>query len=237
MVDGVAGVTELGVLTASAEDWLVAVRRAEVIGRLAREPRVRSAEAAEAAVEPGISRRQVYGLLKRWRTGSGVASDLLPRRLSGGRDRGQGRMPEEVEALLLEVIRSRYLTRQRRTVSTVYKEVVQQCRLRGLAVPSRGTLERRIGQLDPLASVTARQGAEAPVIEGLLEQVQIAVVLALPSRRPLQHVGHAVAGTQRRLGLDPGAQRVRRRPGLGSACRALGRPRRTDRHYLGWTCG
>ncbi|MFI6387055.1 DNA-binding domain-containing protein [Nonomuraea sp. NPDC050540] len=177
-----------------------------------------------------------------------MAPDLLPRRLSGGRDRGQGRMPEEVEALLLEVIRSRYLTRQRRTVSTVYKEVVQQCRLRGLAVPSRGTLERRIGQLDPLASVTARQGAEAaralrsaggeaPVIEGLLEQVQIAVVLALPSRRPLQHVGHAVAGTQRRLGLDPGAQRVRRRPGLGSACRALGRPRRTDRHYLGWTCG
>ncbi len=182
MVDESAGVVERGVLTASAEDWALAVRRAEVIGRLARESRIPGAVADEAAAELGIRRRQVYVLVKRWRAGSGVASDLLARRSSGGR--GRGRLPEEVEALLLEVIRSRYLTRQRRTVSAVYKEVVRQCRIRGLAVPSRGTLERRIGQLDPVASVTARQGAEAarvlrsaggepPVIEGLLEQVQI----------------------------------------------------------------
>ncbi|MEV0386048.1 Mu transposase C-terminal domain-containing protein [Nonomuraea sp. NPDC050643] len=182
MVDDVAGVAELGVLTASAAEWSMAARRAEVIGGLAREPQVRIAEADEAATQLGISRRQVYELLKRWRAGSQVASDLLPRRSSGGR--GRGRLPEEIEALLLEVIRSRYLTRQRRTVSAVYKEVVRQCQIRGLTVPSRGTLERRIGQLDPVASVTARQGADAaralrsaggepPVIEGLLEQVQI----------------------------------------------------------------
>ncbi|MEV4013498.1 helix-turn-helix domain-containing protein [Nonomuraea angiospora] len=68
----------LGVLTASAEEWAVAVRRVEVLGRLAREQRV------EMAAELGISRQQVYGLLKRWRVGPGVASDLLPRRSSGG---------------------------------------------------------------------------------------------------------------------------------------------------------
>ncbi len=113
MVNGVAGVAELGVLTASAEEWAVAVRRAEVIGRLAREQRVRV-----AAAELGISRRQVYGLLKRWRAGSGVASDLLPRRSSGGR--GRGRLPEEIEALFLEVIRTRYLSKQRSSVTTVY---------------------------------------------------------------------------------------------------------------------
>ncbi|WP_336209584.1 replication initiator [Nonomuraea sp. LPB2021202275-12-8] len=53
MVDDVAGVAELGVLTASAAEWSVAVRRAEVIGRLAREPQVRIAEADEAATELG----------------------------------------------------------------------------------------------------------------------------------------------------------------------------------------
>lgn len=158
MVDGVA---ELGVLTASAEEWSVAVRRAEVIGRLAREPQVRIVEADEAAAELGISRRQVYGLLKRWRAGSGVASDLLARRSSGGR--GRGRISEEVEALLAEVIRFRYLTRQRRTVTAVYKEIVRQCRMRGLAVPSRGTLERRIAQLDPVATTAARHGAGVAV--------------------------------------------------------------------------
>lgn len=126
VVDESAGVAERGVLTASAEDWAVAVRRAEVIGRLAREPRIPVAVADEAAAELGIGRRQVYVLVKRWRSGSGVASDLLARRSSGGR--GRGRLPAEVEALLLEVIRSRYLSRQRRTVSAVYKEVVRQCR-------------------------------------------------------------------------------------------------------------
>jgi putative transposase len=54
----VAGVAELGVLTASAQEWSVAVRRAEVIGLLAREQRVRVAAADEAAAELGISRRQ-----------------------------------------------------------------------------------------------------------------------------------------------------------------------------------
>jgi putative transposase len=63
MVDGVAGVAELGVLTVSAEEWAAAVRRAKVIGRLAREQRVGVAAAADvAAAELGISRQQVYGV-------------------------------------------------------------------------------------------------------------------------------------------------------------------------------
>ncbi len=47
----VGGVAELGVLTASAQEWAVAVRRAEVIGRLARGPQVRVVEADEAAAD------------------------------------------------------------------------------------------------------------------------------------------------------------------------------------------
>lgn len=46
----------------------------------------------------------VYVLLRRWREGEGVVSDLLPCRSSGGR--GRGRLPDEVEALLAEVIRT-----------------------------------------------------------------------------------------------------------------------------------
>ena len=43
-------------------------------------------EAVEAAAEQlGISRRQVYVLLRRWREGQGVVSDLIPGRSSGGR--------------------------------------------------------------------------------------------------------------------------------------------------------
>jgi putative transposase len=175
-------VAERGVLTAPGPVWEVAVRRAEVIGRLAQQGTVGLAAADEAAVELRVSRRQVYVLVGRWRAGEGVVSDLLPGRSSGGR--GGGRLPEEVEAVVREVLRSRYLTRQRRTVAAVCREIARQCRVRGLRVPSRGTVLRRIAQLDPVRSTTAREGRDAararqsaggtpPEVTGLLELVQM----------------------------------------------------------------
>jgi putative transposase len=111
-----------------------------------------------------------------------VASDLLPGRSSGGR--GGGRLPDEVETIVREVLRSRYLTRQRRSVAAVCREIARQCRMRGLRVPSRGTASRRIEMLDPVKATSARKGADAartrrsaggvpPEVTGLLEQVQI----------------------------------------------------------------
>lgn len=175
-------VVERGVLTAPGPMWDAAVRRAEVIGGLAAKDTVGVAAADEAATELGISRRQVYALVGRWRTGEGLATDLLPGRSSGGR--GAGRLPEQVEAIVREVLRSRYLTRQRRSVAAVCREITWQCRARGLRVPSRGTVLRRIAQLDPVKTVSAREGTDAargrrsaggvpPGITGLLEQVQI----------------------------------------------------------------
>lgn len=69
-----------------------------VIGLLAAEPRVGLAAVDAAANELGISRRQVYVLLGRWRAGEGVVSDLLLRRSSGGRK--LGRLPAAVEAVM-----------------------------------------------------------------------------------------------------------------------------------------
>lgn len=174
-------VAERGVLTAPAEEWDMAVRRAEVIGPLA-EQRVVGLEAADAAAARlGVSRRQVYVLVRRWRAGEGLASDLLPGTSSGGR--GDGRLPDEVEAVIREVLRTRYLTRQRRPVASVCREVTRECKIRGLRVPSRGTVLRRIARLDPVKTVSAREGGDAartrrsaggtpPEITGLLEQVQ-----------------------------------------------------------------
>ncbi|WP_246090504.1 DNA-binding domain-containing protein [Nonomuraea deserti] len=182
MDGGRAQIIERGVLTAPHEAWDVAVRQAEVIGRLAAEPQVGAAAADAAASELGISQRQVYVLLGRWRAGEGVVSDLLPRRSSGGR--GQGRLPAAVEAILREVIDARYLNRQRRSVAAVYREVVRRCRAGGMSVPARKTLARRIEALDPATAAAAREGADGarrlrsaggdpPSIEDLLQQVQI----------------------------------------------------------------
>jgi putative transposase len=78
-------VAERGVLTAPTEIWGAAVRQAEVIRSLAAKDTVGLADADEAAAELRISRCQVYVLLRRWRAGEGVVSDLLPGRSSGGR--------------------------------------------------------------------------------------------------------------------------------------------------------
>ncbi len=174
-------VAERGVLTAPTEAWGLAVRRADVIRELAAQ-RVVGLDAADAAASQlGVSRRQVYVLVGRWRAGEGLASDLLPGTSSGGR--GGGRLPDEAEAVMREVLRTRYLTRQRRTAASVYREITRECRVRGLRVPSRGTVLRRIARLDPVKRVTAREGRDAartrrsaggtpPEITGLLEQVQ-----------------------------------------------------------------
>lgn len=175
-------VVESGVLTAAGPVWETAARQAEVIRRLAAMPAVGLATADEAAAQLGISRRQVYVLIGRWRAGEGMVSDLLPGKSSGGR--GAGRLPDEVEDIVGEVLRSRYLTRQGRSVAAVCREITRRCRARGLRVPSRGAVLRRIAQLDPVKTVTARQGSDAarmrraaggvpPEVTGLLERVQI----------------------------------------------------------------
>ncbi|MGY0063751.1 Mu transposase C-terminal domain-containing protein [Streptomyces sp. LZ34] len=173
---------ERGVLTAPAGVGDAAVRQAEVIGPLAEKARVGLADADEAAAMRGISRRQVYVLVGRWRAGVGVVSDLLPGRSGGGR--GSGRLPDEVEAIVAEVLRRRYLTRQRRSVAAVHREIARQCRLGGLRAPSRGSVVRRIARLEPISSTVAREGSEAarrlrpaggvpPAMVDLLEQVQV----------------------------------------------------------------
>ncbi|MDI6101544.1 helix-turn-helix domain-containing protein [Actinoplanes sp. NEAU-A12] len=181
MVDEPA-LLERGVLTAPMEAWNLAVRRAEVIGRLAAGRTVGHAAADSAAAELGVPRRQVYAMLARWRTGSGLASDLISGRSSGGR--GRELLPEPVETVMREVLRSKYVSRQRRSLAAVYREVVRRCRAQGLRVPSRGTLTRRATRLDPVATTTARQGPDAaralqeaggepPPATAILQQVQM----------------------------------------------------------------
>jgi hypothetical protein len=169
-------------LAVSDDVWNLAVRRAAVIGPLADTGAVGLAAADAAAVELGVSRRQVYLMLRRWRDGEGVVSDLIPGRSNGGR--GRGHLPDEVETVIRELLRTRYLTRQKRSMAVVHRELARICRSRGWRVPSRGTLARRVAMLDPVKQVAARQGSDAaralraaggtpPAVTGLLGQVQM----------------------------------------------------------------
>ncbi|WP_227463051.1 MULTISPECIES: Mu transposase C-terminal domain-containing protein [Nocardia] len=179
---GDSSLSDRGVLGAEEAHWQTAVRRAEVIGPLAQLNRVSVLVAEEAAARLGLTQRQVYALVKRWRAGEGVASDLLPGRSSGGR--GGERLPDAVEEIMRRVLRSRYLSRQRRSVAVICREIDRECKMAGLRPPSRSSVARRIGKLDPVKATTAREGQNAarsrrsaggatPPVEGLLERVQI----------------------------------------------------------------
>jgi putative transposase len=178
----VARVSDRGLSTVSDEVWALAVLRTEVIGPLAGRGEVSGHAADEAAQRLGVSRRQVYVLLRRWREGQGMVSDLIPRRSDGGR--GRERLQAEVEVVIQEELRRHYLTRQRKTAAAVHRDITQVCRLRGLSAPSRGVITRRIARLDPYAVTVARAGVDAarsleaaggrvPPVSKVLQQVQI----------------------------------------------------------------
>lgn len=130
-------ISRRGLLTVADEAWELAVERAAIIGPLADSST--GGYAVDVAAEKlGISRGHVYFLIRLWRDGQGSVSDLVPGRSSGGR--GGARLPVEVETIVRDVIRKHYLTRQRKTIAAVHREITRMCRLRGLPIPSRGAV-------------------------------------------------------------------------------------------------
>lgn len=75
-------------------------RRAEIISPLAQSETVGHEAADMAAQALGLSRRQVYVLIRRARQGSGLVTDLVPGQSGGGK--GKGRLPEPVERVIHE---------------------------------------------------------------------------------------------------------------------------------------
>jgi putative transposase len=171
-----------GQLTMSDAEWEQTRVRSAVIGPLAARTVTGIAAADRAAVELGVSRRQIYVLVGRYRKGSGLVTDLAAHHSTGGK--GGNRLPEPVDEIIRDLIRRRFLTRQKRSVAVLHREIARACVTRGYKVPSRNAVVRRISMLNPVEVGRRRQGADAvrplqsaggevPVISSILEQVQI----------------------------------------------------------------
>lgn len=99
MDSGHEGMSATQHLTMSDSDWEKARAQARVIADLAGRSEVGVAAADEAAEKLGVSRRQIYVLLGRYRQGTGLVTDLLSGQSGGGR--GTSRLPDEVEEMVL----------------------------------------------------------------------------------------------------------------------------------------
>lgn len=133
-------IVERGVVTLSDEAWAQARHRTEIIGPLAT-LEVVGHEAADAAAQAlGLSRRQVYVLIRRARQGTGLVTDLAPGRSGGGK--GKGRLSEPVERIIRELLQKRFLTKQKR-VSPRGRTGVQSATAAGACAEYRGPTDRR----------------------------------------------------------------------------------------------
>ncbi len=138
MMDSDGVISERGLVTLSKTAWRKAKHRADVIGPLAEQQEVSQVEADQAAKELGLTPRQVYNLIKRCKAGEGLVTDLAVMQPGGGK--GKTRIAPEVDAIIAEVVEKQYLTRQRRSVAVIVRDIRMQCKESGYKIPAENTV-------------------------------------------------------------------------------------------------
>lgn len=168
--------------TARDEVWDATAQRNAVLEELSRLEHVSVSIAREEAARLGISSRHLYTLLRRYREGDGLVTDLLPKVSSGGR--GRSRLNPAVEEITRQMILSRYQTRQKISISSLHAHIADACLDHGLPAPALTTVSRRVSALDPVATGRRRGGRDsvrhlqaaggsAPPLPGPLRRVEI----------------------------------------------------------------
>ena len=145
-----------GILNLSELQWENARKRFEIIKSLSELPSATRQAAGDAAITLGVSRRQIYEFLKRFRNGNDLLTDFAPKKSNGGR--GKSRISKQAEAIISSVLQDFYLSRQRLSEAVVFREVLKRCRQAGCSAPARNTIRNRIGQLDPKIVSRKRNG-------------------------------------------------------------------------------
>lgn len=168
-------------LKVSEADWALAKRRERVLSTLAESKEYSRAMMQTACAALQLSRAMVFRLLARYREDRRLSALLLHPR---GRKRGSGGLREEQEQIITGQIRKFYLTRERRPVAALHREIAADCGKKRLPVPSYGTVLRRLRAYDPHTLVAKREGYQRarerfrplrtpPTISWPLELVQI----------------------------------------------------------------
>lgn len=166
-------IPESGTIRLTDAAWAEARRRAAIIGSLADRVSVTVDLAQEAAKALGVCERSVYKMVRGWRESGGSVVALAPTLSNGGK--GKGRLPETVESIVTATIARHYLTRQRKTVTDLWRILQADCLKAGMPCPSLNTLRKRIARLDPAETVRRRDGKDAArrltVADGQFPQV------------------------------------------------------------------
>jgi putative transposase len=97
--------------TIDDETWELYKTRFEVLSSLLDQAVLGHNDVDEAAIRLKLSRRQIYRLIDKLRSGEGILSDLIHEGSNGGK--GKGRIADQVEQIVLDCIQKHFLKNQK----------------------------------------------------------------------------------------------------------------------------
>jgi putative transposase len=129
------------------QHWEEAQHRASVLRPLAELKNCPRDKALEAANELGLSKRQIYRLIKLLRETDGELTALIKRGSNGGRDKH--RLAASRENIINRLITEFFLTRQKKSKASLVREIRKVSLSSGLKPASESTIRRRLKKLSP----------------------------------------------------------------------------------------
>lgn len=135
--------------------WAEAVRRRDVLLRLARQQERGSAEVDAVAAELGLKRRRVWELLRLVQTRGPDIAAFLPAR---HQPRAK-RISPEVEAVIAQAIEQHYAQPSRPSLLSLSREVDLRCAAGGLTPPSYNAVQLRVRQCNRQWLARRREGS------------------------------------------------------------------------------
>jgi putative transposase len=136
------------------EDWSIAQKRFEIIRPLL----IDNTRTLDIVALHAKKNNVHISTLYRWISlfeDSGVVSSLLPRKRN---DIGTTRLDEPIESIIREAIEKTYLTKQRKNIQNVIREVESVCKQGNIACPHPNTIRNRIAALPERLRASTRLG-------------------------------------------------------------------------------
>jgi putative transposase len=115
-------------------------------------------QAETAGQHLGLSARQIYKLIKRYRDSGHQLRGLLPSKKSGGK--GKSRLTQEIEAVVQSVIQDKYLSKQQIKTSIAIEEIQRRCFYANIKAPCGNAIRKRIQQLSNKEIARKRRGVD-----------------------------------------------------------------------------
>lgn len=153
-----AGMPRPDLLAISEADWQEAERRLSIIRPLLGARGRTRMEVLARGAEFELHASTLYKWLGAYEA-AGLVTALLPKQHRT--DKGSAKLQAEVEAIIADVIKTEYLTPQKKTKQWICNEVGRRCTAAGLEPPHANTIRSRLKALPDELTVAKRQGRKA----------------------------------------------------------------------------